>query len=458
MVQVDSANVIRLILQFLQENNLNASLETLIKETGVHLNAVNDSYSLKVMILEGKWEELLRETAKLALEPSTLTDVFEQIVCELCKGGQTDAARTLIQQAPPLLCIKATERYYKLEELCITDPKAIPDHILTRQILAENFNIPQVEKSRLLSLIGQAMKFQGIDGDYDPFLDILSKPVVVSAPRCVSGTPIDISKFGNVKLLAYAHDMDAILLGLEDGFLTLIDPTTITALPVELVMDSCIATIHVKNKQALVSAVSGELMLWNLETGEAKRRFSTLPAFPLFAGLGSDYAYSVLAKEVRILSLNSGFLLQTIQMDSVAAAASLSGDTLAVGCKDGTLSIIKDQTLYKKFAWSDDRLATPISAVLISDNGFVYASSGTHLEKFCITTGECLSEYTLNSHVVHLLGGDSYIYVATDSIGIIFDADLRYLNHIPITDVPEHWILTKDSLLVLHNNTLTPFF
>ena len=58
MVEVDSADLVRIILQYLRENGLKKSFEALSNETGVLLDALDDKSSLILSISGGEWERV----------------------------------------------------------------------------------------------------------------------------------------------------------------------------------------------------------------------------------------------------------------------------------------------------------------------------------------------------------------------------------------------------------------
>jgi LisH-like dimerisation domain len=60
-MEIDSSDIIRLIQQFLRENNLRSSLKALTKETGIHLDLIEQDLDLKASILEGKWYAQLKK-------------------------------------------------------------------------------------------------------------------------------------------------------------------------------------------------------------------------------------------------------------------------------------------------------------------------------------------------------------------------------------------------------------
>ena len=64
-VEVDAADVVRLVLQFLQESNLQSSMQALQQETGVSLNTVLSVDVFKQDIQTGRWDRVLEQVRKL---------------------------------------------------------------------------------------------------------------------------------------------------------------------------------------------------------------------------------------------------------------------------------------------------------------------------------------------------------------------------------------------------------
>lgn len=59
-LNVDAGQIVQLMLQFMRENGLRASLKALQDETGVYLNTVDDPALLKQRILAGHWDLVLQ--------------------------------------------------------------------------------------------------------------------------------------------------------------------------------------------------------------------------------------------------------------------------------------------------------------------------------------------------------------------------------------------------------------
>jgi WD40 repeat-containing protein SMU1 len=66
-LEIESSDVIRIMLQFLKEHNLVDSMKTLQKESGITLNTVDNIDTFTNDIRNGKWDSVLSQTAALKL-------------------------------------------------------------------------------------------------------------------------------------------------------------------------------------------------------------------------------------------------------------------------------------------------------------------------------------------------------------------------------------------------------
>ena len=74
-LNVNSQDVVRMILQYLKENNLNTSLRALQLETGVCMNIVENVEVFVNNIINGKWDNVLAIVSTLQLPQDKLISV-----------------------------------------------------------------------------------------------------------------------------------------------------------------------------------------------------------------------------------------------------------------------------------------------------------------------------------------------------------------------------------------------
>lgn len=169
-LEVDARDATRLILQFLKENQLFDTMRALQEEAQISLNAVDSVEAFESDILNGRWDKVLQQTRALECSPKAMMELYELIVLEMIEARDTDVAVQLLRGSAPLTHMKQTqlERYRRLETLTqraifdvneaytgVSKQKRRSD---VAQLLKNE--VSTVAPSRLLTLLGQALKWQ----------------------------------------------------------------------------------------------------------------------------------------------------------------------------------------------------------------------------------------------------------------------------------------------------------
>lgn len=168
-LEVESEDVIKLMLQFLKEHNLSKTAEIMQEESGVSLNNVDDVSRFHNDIIRGRWDIVLETTQTLTLSKKKLLDLYEQVILELAEYGELETARGILRTTSSMEVFKREnpQRYLKLEHLLnksFFDPReAYPQgtsKIQRRNELADALSkeVFTVPGARLTALLTQALK------------------------------------------------------------------------------------------------------------------------------------------------------------------------------------------------------------------------------------------------------------------------------------------------------------
>lgn len=67
------------MIQFLKENKLNDTAKTLQNEAQVQMNCLENRTEFPKLVTEGKWDQVLQQTADLSLSEECNFQLYEQV-------------------------------------------------------------------------------------------------------------------------------------------------------------------------------------------------------------------------------------------------------------------------------------------------------------------------------------------------------------------------------------------
>ncbi|KAI3378696.1 hypothetical protein SNEBB_005621 [Seison nebaliae] len=366
-MEIESTDVIRLIQQFLKENNLLKTLECIKEETNVYTNTVDSIDNFTSNILNGHWDIVLQSVSDLKFSIEKLTRLYEHIYVELLEMRENNCARNLLRNSYPFSYMEKNdnERFVRLENLSsyFDASEAYHDGLQLskekrRQLLAQELSkdIYVVQPSRLLTLLNQSLRWQKKEGMIIPGTSVdLFRGKSIIEKNAVEHYPTKLHRIiklssskKTVETAKFSPDGQYLITGSFDGTIEVWNFIT-GRLRKDLKyqmekdymkMNNCILSLTFTSDSELLGSGDdgGDIVIWKLDNGQPLKKIRNAHMKGITSlqfSLDSQNTLSAsFDMNIRLYSVRNGRLLKEFRGHTsfVNDASFLTDDSYILSC------------------------------------------------------------------------------------------------------------------------------
>ncbi|CAO3697846.1 unnamed protein product [Rhizopus microsporus] len=250
-------------------------------------------------VLDGRWDVVLKNVSKLSLGKDRLFDIYEQMMFELIERNEISTARVILRTSNVLRMMleEFPERYQAIENYFEERPTSGYKYATEqkRKTIADKLDqeIASLPSSRLLTLLGQSLKWQQQQGVLSPGVsyDLFKGTVdMQKAEQDLFANQHYVSikfpgKKTNAECAAFSRNGLYLATGSSDGFIEIWNYLTGKLrkdLPYQandrlMAMDKSVLCVRFSSDNQMLASGSldGKIWIWRVKTGQCEKRIAT---------------------------------------------------------------------------------------------------------------------------------------------------------------------------------------